>query len=309
MNDMSNAAMVADPITRADLTEAVRATALLVDLTISLWSGERTDRKISEKVKADANAVGNAVRAIKNLMAGCDTQLREVRAAYTAVRAKHYALTLPWVANPHAERNTGSRLLPNMLFHEYTAEIATTRRAAQDKLDAFMAAYPSLIQQAQANLAGLADPKDYPSEAEVRAAFRIDVDFQPVPDAAGFHGLPDAMLGKLGERLQARQARSIAAAQADMWGRVRDTVGHMAGRLAEQDSKFKSSTVESVRELVKLLPGFNCAGDERVDPVVEDIRGMLDGITAEDIRKDLRVREDVVAKAQALTERLNAWGI
>ena len=314
-NDMPNPAVTADAaadtlnVSHADLTEAVRSTALLADLTISLWSGERTDRKISAKLKEDAHAVGNTGRYIKNLLAGCDAELKGVRAAYAQARALHYQLTLPWVSNPHAERNTGARLLPNMLFHRYVSEMGGLQRIAKTQLDAFLAEYPALVQQAQANLAGLADPADYPTVDEVRACFRIDIDFQPVPDGKGFHGLPDGMLDKLGDRLRTRQERAIAASQADMWGRVRDGVGHLVDRLKEPDTKFKANSIEAVRELVTLLPGFNCAGDERVEPVVADIKAMLEGISAEDIRKDDRVRQDVVSKARAIASKLDQWGL
>lgn len=319
MNDMATHTQAPEPelvqapqpaISRVDLTDAVRSTALLADLRVSLWTGERTDKKISAKLKEDAHAVGNTGRYIKNLLAGCDTELRATQAAYIAARKLHHQLTLPWVNNPHAERNTGARLLPNLLFHRYVQEMGVLQRSAKQKLDAFLAEYPALIQQAQANLAGLADPADYPSADEVRNAFKIDIDFQPVPDSQGFHGLPDAMLDKLSERLRARQERSIAASQADMWSRVREAVEHLLERLkAGPEQKFRYHSVEAVRELITLLPGFNCAGDARAGAVVEDIKTMLEGISAEDIRKDERVRQDVVSKAQKITDRLNQWGV
>jgi hypothetical protein len=296
-------------VSRADLTEAVRQTSLLADLTVSIWSGERTDHKISAKLKEDAHAVGNTGRYVKNLMAGADSELKSVRAAYLASRTLHYQLTLPWVTNPHVDRSASGRLLPNLLFHRYVSEMGALQRAAKEKLDAFLVDYPKLIIQAQANLAGLANPADYPDESQVRAAFRIDIDFQPIPAAAGFQGLPDAMLDKLGERLRARQERGIAAAQADMWARVRDSVSHLVKRLEDPEPHFKSATVEAVRELVTLIPGFNCAQDARANEVADEINRMLTGVSAEDIRKNDNVRQDVVSRAQAITEKLNQWGL
>src|SRR5580765_7506472 len=125
MNDMTEptATIVENTISREDLSEAVRATALLADLTISMWSGQKTDASLMTKLKEDAGAIGDAGRVIKNLLTGCDTKLKAVRAAYAAARAAHYTHTLPWVSNPHAERHTGSRLLPNLLFERYLSEM------------------------------------------------------------------------------------------------------------------------------------------------------------------------------------------
>ena len=46
-------------VKRADLTEAVRATALLADLTIALWSGERTDKTVGERCGTTPAPSGN----------------------------------------------------------------------------------------------------------------------------------------------------------------------------------------------------------------------------------------------------------
>lgn len=297
------------PITRQDLTEAVRVTALLADLTISLWSGERTDRKISAKLKEDAHAVGNTGRYIKNLLAGSDTLLKETRAAYAAARGQHYVLTLPWVNNPQAERMLGPRLLPNMLAQRYMKEMSGLKRAAETARDRFLAEYPDLVTQAQANLAGLADPADYPSGDEVKAAFRLSFDFQPIPDAGSFQNLPDWLLDKLSAQLHGRQQRAVQAAQAAMWERVRESIAHLLTRLTDPETRFKASTVEGVRELITLLPGFNCVGDERVNDVAADIDRMLTGIDADIIRKNDSVRQDVVARAQAITSKLDQWGL
>jgi len=317
MNDMTIQpdAAVENTLSRADLTEAVRSTALLVRLTIGVWSGEKTDKRVGAEIKQHHNAVGDTGRYIKKLLAGCDVELKATHTAYSRCRAYHLENTLPWESNQQAspaaggQRNLGARLLTNMLFHKYVKGMGDLERAAKQARDAFLVEYGGRVVQAQANLAGMGDPEDYPDVAEVKARFRIDIDFQPVPATGGFQGLPDAMLEKLGERLRGRQERAIAAAQADMWGRVREGVSHLIDRLEDPETRFKSSSVEAVRTLITLLPGFNCGGDARVNPVVADITSMLEGISAEDIRKNERVRQDVVAKAQALSAKLDQWGL
>jgi hypothetical protein len=292
-----------------DLADAVRETAILVDLSMGTWSGERTDRAIGDKVKEDAGAVGNTGRYLKNLLAGCDTKLREVRAAYAVARTTHYTLTLPWVSDPAAQRAIGPRLLPNALFDRYMREMGRLQRTAVAARDEFLAVYPALAQQAQSNLGDLANADEYPTVEELEAAFRLRFDFQPIPDTSAFKGLPEAMLGKLGAALERRQLAAIQGAQNAMWSRVREGVEHLVDRLAEPDTRFKETSIEGVRELITLLPGFNCADDPRVTEITEDIRNMLDGITAKDIRLDTRLREDVVTKARAINDRLRSWGL
>lgn len=312
MNELSNQPVTivdVPTVSRADLAEAVRATALLADLTISMWSGAKTDSQIGAQLKADAGAVGDTGRYIKNLLAGCDTELKATRAAYTAARMAHYTLTLPWVSNPNAERQTGSRLLPNLLFDRYLTEMSKLRRIAEEKLNGFVDLYPTLIQQAMNNLGGLAKAEDYPDAAQVRNGFKLSFDFTPIPESGSFHGLPDAMLAKLGAALQRKQEAAVLASQNAMWERVREAIGHLVERLDDPKTLFKASTVESVRELITLLPGFNCAGDPRVTDVVTDIQSMLDGVDAEALRKDAGTRAETARHAKALGAKLDGWKV
>ena len=246
---------------------------------------------------------------MKNLLAGCDKSLKSVRAAYTQARQAHYALTLPWVSNPHAEKSSGARLLSNLHFQRYVSQMGKLKRDAEAQLDGFIHEYPDLVTQAQANLAGLARAEDYPTQDQVRAAFKLSFDFTPIPAADAFQNLPDDVLTQLGKRLQRRQEHAARLAQGAMWERVKDTVSHLRDRLVDENQIFKASSVESVRELITLLPGFNTTGDDRVDAIVADIRGMLEGINAEDIRKHANTRQDVVRKAQAITDKMSSWGL
>ena len=296
-------------ITDVDVAEAVRSTAILADVTLALWGAERTDRKIMDDAKAAAGAVGNVGRAIKNLMAGADTDLRVVRSTFAQVRAQHYAMTLPWVSDPHAERQRGPRLLPNMLFDKYMTAMAGRRKVAIEALDAFVASYPENAVLAQANLAGLANPLDYPSPEAVRAHFRIAFDFEPVASGAGFHGLPPAVMEKLEKGLQRKQEIMVAGANKAMWTEVGDRVRRLAERMADPEAQFKAPTVSGVQELTDMLPGWNVAHDPRVDEIMADIEGMLAGVTPVQLRENLPLRATVAAQAQAVTDKLAAWGL
>lgn len=295
--------------TDGDVTEAVRATAILADVTLSLWGAERTDRKIMDDAKAAANAVGNVGRAIKNLLAGADTDLRAVRATFAAVRAQHYVLTLPWVSDPHAERQRGPRLLPNMLFERYMTSMAAKKRSAVAALDTFIESYPAAAIQAQANLAGLANPKDYPTVDEVRSHFRISFDFEPIASGQGFRGLPPDTMEKLERGLRRKQEHMLAGATEAMWSEVGDRVKRLAERMVDPTVAFKSPTVTGVQDLANLMPGWNVANDPRVAEIIADIERMVGSVTAVTLRDDLVQRADVAVQASAVTAKLAAWGL
>ena len=62
-----------------DIGEAVRSTAILADVTISMWGAERSDAKVMEEVKTNAGATGNVGRVMKNMLAGADGLLKDTK--------------------------------------------------------------------------------------------------------------------------------------------------------------------------------------------------------------------------------------
>lgn len=291
-----------------DIGEAVRSAALLADVTISVWGAERTDQKLMDEVKAQHGATGNVGRTVKNMLAGADGLLKDTKSAFAAVRSRHYAMTLPWVSDPHAERQRGPRLLPNMLWDRYTTAIAQARTAAYATRDKFIGEYPELVERARVNLGTMADDH-YPTADEVRAQFRIAVDFEPIPAGVAFKGLPDQVLDKLAASLQRKQERMIESATAAMWEEVRDRVARITERLSDPEARFKVTTVEGVRDLITLIPGWNVVGDTRASEIAHDIEAMLDGIRADDLRNDAIVRGNVANQARAVAEKLTSWGL
>jgi hypothetical protein len=194
--------------TQADMTQAVREAAMLASVSISVWEGQRTDATLMNEVKLKHGATGDVGKVIKNMMAGADALLKGVHSTYYAVRSKHYEMTLPWVSDPHAARQRGPRLLPHLLFNNYSMEMSNLRRMAIAKLEEFLVEYPALVLQAKTNLAGMADAV-YPTAEEIKGLFRVHFDFEPIPQGANFRGLDDHMLERLGKALQNKQqARS-----------------------------------------------------------------------------------------------------
>jgi hypothetical protein len=291
-----------------DMIQAVRESAMLADVSVSVWNAEKSDRGAMDDLKARAGATGNIGRVVKNMLAGADTKLKDVRSAFTAVRTLHYGLTLPWVADPHALRATGPRLLPHLLFERYLMSLSKQRNVAINLLNDFLVDYPSYVVQAKANLGTLADVT-YPTADEVKAAFRVHFDFEPLPAGASFKGLPDHTIERLAGALEAKQKRMVAAATAAMWDEAKERIGHICAKLGDPEAKFKASSVENVRELITLLPGFNMTGLPEVDEVVADIKAMLDKVDAVKLRDNALCREDTAVAAKKIADKLTSWGV
>jgi hypothetical protein len=309
MNDISPVAMT----TNADITKAIREAAMLAYVSLGSWSAREKDDELMEGVKRDHQAEGDVGTVIKYLLAGADGKLKQVKAAYQAVRNHHYKLTLPWVNDPHADSKKGPRLLPHLLNPRYLVEISEKRRIAIAERDEFIEAYPDLVVQARSRLKTMVSDASYPTAEQLRERFRIHVDFQPIPAGDQFSGLDQHMLERLAINLQKKQERQAMDAATIMWRRARQPIEHLAERMTEasdEDKKvFREATLDNVREMLTLLPGWNVTGNPLVTEITEDIERMMHGLTGEELRKDEALRAETADRAQKIVEKMARWGL
>ena len=74
---------------------SISASAVLVELNISVWPASKIDKEITNKVNFDAGAVHGASQTKKNLFAGTNMRSNIEKLA-ARVRLYHNQCTLPW---------------------------------------------------------------------------------------------------------------------------------------------------------------------------------------------------------------------
>ena len=90
---------------------SISASALLVELNISVWPASKIDREVTAQVNTDASAVRDASQTKKNLFAGTGLR-KDIEKLAARIRLYHNQRTLPWA-------DKGERMLPTALFMEY----------------------------------------------------------------------------------------------------------------------------------------------------------------------------------------------
>lgn len=296
-----------------DFAEALRQTAMLVTCSISKWNVRISDREAARDLNLLKEAKAGATEVKKNLLAGADAAYKDLCSTLDAARTSvHYKLTLPWVTSTQADHK-GPRLLPNVHFDRYAASMHKQKQLANEQKEKFLAAYPDLIAAAKANLGQMAQAHDYPSVADVSRRFGITLDFQPIPAGSEFRGLPENTLLALSNHMAQRTQSLIANAIGDVWLRVREKVAHLIERLEpvtdEETKRFHSTVVTNITDVVELMHGFNITNDERVAAIQQELADMLAGVTADTLRDDSNIRDEVRAKAIRVRDKLAAWGV
>ena len=114
-------------------TPSISTSAMLVELSISTWTGRKLDKRASQDVTAQASAQKGVANVNKKLLGDC-AELDAVQKFTANARNVHYAMTMPW-------SDTGLRLLPTTQYFKYHREMSTLQAEYERLVNVFLQAY------------------------------------------------------------------------------------------------------------------------------------------------------------------------
>lgn len=270
--------------------------AMLVDLNISVWTGRKMDKKVSEEVDASKGTKARAGNYHKKLLAGSD-KLEKIQKIVSAVRTWNYSNTLPW-------SDGGSRLLPMKNFFEYKAMLNNFEQQYQQAVDEFLQEYPQLVSTSAFTLGSLFDRGEYPDAESLRNKFGFKYVFCPVPDAGDFRiDVEEEAKAELQQQYKSYYETKLAEAMKDAWTRLHDTLKHLSERMDytdESKKKFWDSTITNATELCSLLSNLNVTNDPKLEDARRKLEKALAGVKPEDIRESEAIRTNVKSKVDEI---------
>lgn len=269
--------------------------AVLVNLSISIFSNTRQDPQITDEVKLK-KALGNgAGKWVKYKLP--DECLTPIRKFATVVRQFNYDHTSPW--------EEGKRLLSAAAQQTYRARIAEFQTEFAALVDEFGEQYDNWVAQARIMHAGTFEPSDYPSWPLCRTMFNIQCHYFPVPRPEHFSR---EMEGLYGEALNQITRHKVDEAVADTWQRLLAPVQAMADKLKSPDAIFRDTLVENVRDMVALVPMLNITGDARLVEAARTIQEQLASLDAETLRDSKVDRREAAERAANIVARFGQIG-
>ena len=270
----------------------IGSNAMLIDLNISVWTGRKMDKKVSEEVDASKGTKARAGNYHKKLMAGSN-KLENIQKIVTAVRSWNYQQTLPW-------SDGGSRLLPMKNFFNYKETLNNFENQFNQAVDEFITEYPQLVSGSAFTLGDLFDRGEYPTADSLKDKFKFKFVFSPVPDAGDFRiEVEDEAKAELEEQYKSYYEQKLADAMADAWTRLHETLTHISERLDytdENKKKFWDSTITNATELCSLLSNLNVTNDPKLEDARQKLEKALSGIEPSDVRESEAIRSSVKSK-------------
>ena len=208
----------------------IQNSSMLVDLNISVWTGRKQDKKVSEEIDVAKSTKGKAGNYHKKLLSG--TRLDEVQKLVGSIRVWHYEQTLPW-------SDGGSRLLPMANFFDYKQKLGEFETEFLEAVEDFLAQYPTLVSAAAFQLGDLYNADEYPSVGKVQDKFRFKYVFLPVPEVGDFRiDVNEEHRAQLVKQYEEFYENKLSEAMNDAWGRLHDCLSKMSDKLAGDDKQI-----------------------------------------------------------------------
>ena len=277
---------------------AISASAVLVELNISVWPASKIDREVTDQMNANAGAVRDATQTRKNLFAG--TSLRKDIEKFAArVRLYHNQNTLPWA-------DKGERLLPTKLFMEYKQHMNSFETQFNLLCNEFFNNYPLLVQAAQTNLNKFFNADDYPPIDEVKAKFGFRRSVKPVPESGDFRlDVPTEDLAELRTEFEAQQQTKLADAMRAPWERLYEMLKTISEKMTDVDGdetkkRYHDTLISNPLELCTLLTKLNITNDPKLEEARKQLEITMLGANLESLKEDSHARSDLKSKVDAI---------
>lgn len=269
---------------------SISSASMLVELSISVWTGRKQDKRASEDVAAANRADKGVARVTKSLLGSCD-ELDAIQKFAANVRNIHYNSTLPW-------SDMGPRLLPTSRYFNYHKNMTGLQVEFERMVNAFIDAYDLEVAQAQAKLGDLFDVREYPNADELRAKFAYRLNYIPLPDAGDWRlDIGNEALASLREQYTAQYTKQLEGAMKDIWTRLHDTLSVLSRQLADQTEdgktpKIYASVFDRALDVLDLMETCNVTGDPNMQLMQRKLAQAFRGVTVEAVKDDAYLRRE-----------------
>lgn len=285
----------------------IASASVLIDLSISVWTGRKKDKKASDAVTTGAGAQTGVAGVTKKLLGDC-AELDAVQKFAANVRNAHYAMTTPW-------SDLGMRLCPTVKYiNGYELAMSEYQQEFWVLVEKFLAAYDWEIQNAQLKLGTLFNADEYPTAAALRDKFKFRYAAMPMPTAGDWRlDIEAEAAASLKAQYESFFNEQYKKSMEDVWRRVHEAITRMSEKLdyrGDEDKKiFRDSLVHNVRDMIVMLREFNVTGDPVMTRAAMELDDALEGVTPEALREDAYLRAKTKQTVDEVRKTIDGLGL
>jgi len=191
------------------------SSALIVNLSLSVWTGRKLDKRVSEEVDQQNSTKTRAGNYHKNLLAGSG-KLTEITKVANAIRSWLYGVTQPWGDN-------GDRILNMTYFMEFKDRLTDYEQQFASSVNTFLSDYDTLVSAAAFQLGDLFNREDYPTRQTIESKFAMRYSMTPLPQSGDFRvDIGEEGLKELQGQYEGVLKARVEGAMHEAWDRLHD---------------------------------------------------------------------------------------
>jgi hypothetical protein len=258
----------------------------LVQLSISKWGGVK---KINDNQLAEMIETHEWLTATKKLVD--PESLKPICKVGNSARTYLTSISLPFPIQ-------GMVFIPKEIITRVDQKLEGFKTEFNQTVTTFLDDYDKLRETAMVYLGDLFNEVDYPVHVEKKFSFAWRFIILDVPN-----GKSGILSPEIYEREKEKFIQTMEEARTMAIESLREEFGSMVERITERftqsgDGKpkvFKNATVESFYEFFETFKEKNIFRDQQLDELVERAQAVLGGVSAESIRTNADLKENIRA--------------
>jgi len=281
------------------MTVSISSSAMLVDLSISTWTARKLDKNVTNEVNTSKHASQQASRVNKNLLPGVQ-ELDDIVRHAAMVRNWVSARTLPW-------SDYGPRLITTDKFFEFKQELDEYERVFDEKVQAFLGVYPTLISMQAFKLGTMFDREEYPDVNEIADKFRFNVAYLPIPETGDFRvDIGHEAMEEVRAQYEREYEQRLENAMNDVRDRVLESLRHLSERFTDKDDgtrkRFRNNILDNFAETIASVRQLNLTKDQAIEAMADEAEKAIQGVEVDDLKENKDVRDDVRARVDSVLD-------
>jgi hypothetical protein len=205
----------------------------------------------------------------------------------------------------------GVYLVPIALVEEVEAKLATFAGTRGHLVDAFIEAYPRLVESARTRLRSAFNEKDYPSADHVRLSFKMEWRYVAFSVPGTLQTISSELFRKEQEKASLQWQEAMEEIRALLRTHLSEMVNHLVDRLRQpteggKPKVFKNTLVTNLTSFLDTFDARNLTDDTELAEVVTRARSLLGGIDAQTLRTSDALRSSLCTGFSELKSTLDA---
>lgn len=281
---------------------ALHDKALLVTLTIGMPPQSKSLKGESELLEIKHQTEPSQTQVVNKLFAKSD--IKPLQQAANKARIWFKEKTLPY------GRSMG--LIPTSRYYDFLQELGTYRLEFNEQKQALIDNIEDVLHRAQVANGSLFNRNNYPSLAELQDKIYFAFEVHPVPSSNDYDKLADLtpeQIETLKQEAVINSRTKTKSAIEDLFKRLVGGLEHAANRLQDDDNGhkkiFHDTLVSNIHKAVEAAETLNIEDDEQLKDMTEKVKSIFEGLTADDLRRDTKLRKETADRAAELANKMS----